>query len=1501
MFFRTMCSIVVLALACTVVLQAQVPAQVMKYLSRHTNNPPSYNVSAAEVVAYDPDTKRVAYIDASQNRVTIIDVSNPDTPTFVRSIVLLAYNGAANSVAIRNGVVAVALENLTSKQLPGTVLFLDIEGNFRAIYEVGALPDMLIFTPDGTRVIVCNEGEPNADYSVDPEGSVSIINISTGITTATVQTVRFTALDGKEDSLRALGVRIFGPNATASKDFEPEYAAISSDSRTAWIALQESNAFAIIDIPSATLTRVVPLGFKDYSKGLPRVASYPWNDRPVIGTTPAGQDIHLGGCSGLWYVGTAPGDTTKWRFLTHPDRGPNAEPSVVRGQTRRPFVLPDFQAEVDLIELDRNTGKISLIDRTQLYRRVDGDSVPILGLPNLQAAGQGFAYTDELPVDLLGNDLGNDPFGADLEGIVVDAQGNWWLVDEYRPAIYNVRPTGELINRYVPAGTAASVGAAPGTYGVEAIPAEYARRRANRGFEAIAIDGDVIYAFIQSPIDNPDVPNDLNSRNSTWCRILAMNTATMEVVGEYLYPMFEKFGSADKIGDAVSLGNGRFMVIERDDATGLRARKYLFEIDLRGATNLRTAQVQLPLGRTYESLTFAELSTYGIKPVWKQKAVYLPGAGYGGYDKPEGLAMINPNTFAIINDNDFGVGASPLPNPPTGRIAIDESKVPVLGIIHFDRPNGLDPSDRDSGVGNLGAYRMGNWPVYGMYQPDAIQAVEIGGQTYIVTANEGDARDYDTYVEEVRVGASSVVLDATSFAGWPNLKTNASLARLTIVNNLGDVDGDGDYDRLYTLGARSFSIWNADGNLIWDSGNQFETLTAKFYPQNFNTGHTTNAIDDRSDNKGPEPEAITIGVINDSVYAFIGLERIGGIFMYNISNPAMPTYVDYVNSRNFAVTPSLATVTNGTVGDLGTEVVTFIPAAISPNGADLLISGNEVSGTVSLYSVRIARLVSQPADTVRVCLTETLRLEVTATGATLTYQWFRNGQPIVGADSSVYVVGNITGTDDGTYWCVVRSDGGMPVQTRSTVVISAVRTTLLTQPPAMIQTSAGTSVLLEATATNDAGERYQWYRAGVPLVEGTKYRGVQTPRLLVFNVQFADTSLSYSCVITGGCSSVRTRNVAVLIPRVLIVEQPEALIESCPGDTVRIRIAASVSGGDTTLRYQWRLAPGVDVVDDFRTFGSRTPTLRIEGVLPGDAGMYYCNVVGSPSLEIGTSASTRLDVAEKPVLLDDLAGTTGDTNVFVCDGGIANVRVTASGSVSRYEWLRDGAVVIPNGFASETIRGGGLWQVRLYSRCDNTVAVSRAIRVESRVRPRIGLQPQAVITVREDERLEIAFSLSSGTPEISYQWFKDDRAIPGATSASYVVPQAKLEDAGRYYCVARNSCGVQATRVVQVNVFRPNPVSVEEGTLPTSVSVSCVPNPMRSEATIQFALPAPTVARLSIVALDGTTITTLANGEFMGGRHQVTFDASVLPAAGLYMLRIESALGSSSVQMVHVR
>ena len=393
----------------------------------------------------------------------------------------------------------------------------------------------------------------------------------------------------------------------------------------------------------------------------PVSTNYDFTNLPKLGTTSKGQDILLGGFSGLFFQGTN-ATNGNLKFTTLTDRGPNGEPT---GQNR-PFLLPDFQPEIVNFELNKSTGALSIIKRTGLFR-ADG-TTKLTGLPNLQAGAGGTAYTDEIGVDLDGKVLTNDPFGIDSEGIVIADNGNYWVVDEYRPAIYEFDINGKMLNRFIPKGTATAPNpdAAAGTFGTEVLPEVYAQRRANRGFEAVALEGNKLYAFIQSAIDNPDNAGDTTSRASRNLRILEFDIVTKTVTGEYLYLLDSISASGlfrtDKIGDAVSLGNKKFAVVERDDVSNSDSNKLIYRIDLANATNINNLTVTFPAGKTaIEQLTESELTAAGIKVVTKNLIANAAKSGYTGVDKLEGLALVDSNTLALINDNDFNVAGTTTP------------------------------------------------------------------------------------------------------------------------------------------------------------------------------------------------------------------------------------------------------------------------------------------------------------------------------------------------------------------------------------------------------------------------------------------------------------------------------------------------------------------------------------------------------------------------------------------------------------------------------------------------------------------------------------------------------------------------------------------------------------------------------------------------------------------------------------------------------------------------
>ncbi len=220
-------------------------------------------VGAAEISAYDPITQRLFVVNNSTtNKIDVIDIKNPTTPTLVYSISLAPYAGGVNSLDVSNGKLAAAIEALNKQDNGKVVVFKTDDYSEVKVITVGALPDMITYSDDGNYILTANEGEPSNDYTNDPAGTVSIIEVNNNYTATTID---FSAFVSQVATLKAAGLRVFGIGNNFVKDMEPEYITISGDSKTAWVTLQENNAIAKIDIASKTVTNIFPLGFKDYN------------------------------------------------------------------------------------------------------------------------------------------------------------------------------------------------------------------------------------------------------------------------------------------------------------------------------------------------------------------------------------------------------------------------------------------------------------------------------------------------------------------------------------------------------------------------------------------------------------------------------------------------------------------------------------------------------------------------------------------------------------------------------------------------------------------------------------------------------------------------------------------------------------------------------------------------------------------------------------------------------------------------------------------------------------------------------------------------------------------------------------------------------------------------------------------------------------------------------------------------------------------------------------
>ncbi|MCB9397665.1 MAG: choice-of-anchor I family protein [Acidobacteria bacterium] len=396
------------------------------------------------------------------------------------------------------------------------------------------------------------------------------------------------------------------------------------------------------------------------------------------------------------------------------------------------------------------------------------------------------------------------------------------------------------------------------------------------------------------------------------------------------------FNTAGQFLNQVTVGALPDMIIFTPDGTRVLVAnegepKDDVTVDPEGSISI----INLSAGVGAATVTTASFTAFNGQTLDPSIRVFTPGATVAQDMEPEYIAVSPDSSTAWVTCQE---------NNALAVVNIASATVTqLIGLGFKDHSlagNELDASDKDMAI------NIANWPVFGMYLPDSIDVFTVGGTTYLITANEGDSRDYSGYSEEARV--KDVTLDPTVFPNAATLQMNANLGRLKITTSMGDDDTDGDYDRLFSYGARSFSILNAaTGSQVFDSGSMLEQTLATLEPANFNSTNDENgSFDSRSDDKGPEPEGLAIGTIGASTYAFIGLERIGGIMVFDISVPTAPVFVTYINNRDFAGDPTM-----DTAGDLAPEGLAFIPANESPNHHPLLAVMNEVSGSTTLYQI----------------------------------------------------------------------------------------------------------------------------------------------------------------------------------------------------------------------------------------------------------------------------------------------------------------------------------------------------------------------------------------------------------------------------------------------------------------------------------------------------------------------------------------------------------------------
>ena len=905
--------------------------------------------NAVTVMAYSPDQEELYFANAATNKIEVLNISDPGAPDLVGAIEIGSFRGQVQDLDFLDGVLVVAARSMEDDGT-GSVLFFDRERRLLREVFLPLAPVSITFSKDGDKILTANEGGYASDGMPGTSGSVSMIDLEHGMDVASVVDLDFKTLIAGKDYLQNTG--LFGGNASRDQQtsLHPSRVSTTPVDSLVVVVFQKNNAYAILDLEKVEIVQLLPFPLKDFSSGAGNVAqvllnqgdgSWPTLGRPVYG---GGQpEIELGGFSGLHFDGATD------RFYAISGRGPVGDAiskdSVDQAETPvdlRPFKLPEEGSWLSVFSVDPDAGGVREIRQVMLRRpfmSLDGsivDTLPITGKANV------IGY-DEIPVTYADDftayrkrdftigsraymELPYDPYGADFGGITRGPSGGIWICDKYRPSLYHFDSTGLLRERFVPIGSfeLGVIPLYPGIYGKETLPENYSSRQSNGGFEALTYDpvSDLFYAFMRLPLNNFDPET---GNGSGLIRILGIDPISGRAVAEYIYRLRTggNPGAQNEIGGAVCTGPGEFLVLESGRPVSERSDKYIFAINLLGASNV----IDFPEARTVfdperpsptlEMLTPDQFAEFGLRPVLKKEVVNLSTLGYPGLARPEGITLLPGGELVLVNDNEFGMAG-------------DEN---WLSFLTFANNYGIDASDRDNRI------NIANHRVFGLLQPSDVTSFEDKDRWLILTGNTGKPSPEGS----LRVGAAT--LDENRFVAADSLQKEGALGRLNISNEYGDLDGDGDFDELYAFGGRSFSILSAGGSVLFDSGDDLERITADRYPLNFNSGNQSGlSFDSQSDDQGPTPGAVEVGQIGEIRFAFIGLRQIGGVMVYNISDPERPTFTAYLNNRDFSENGVPAAES-----DLGVSDVLFIEPAKSPNQTGLLVVANSISGSISFY------------------------------------------------------------------------------------------------------------------------------------------------------------------------------------------------------------------------------------------------------------------------------------------------------------------------------------------------------------------------------------------------------------------------------------------------------------------------------------------------------------------------------------------------------------------------
>lgn len=598
-------------------------------------------------------------------------------------------------------------------------------------------------------------------------------------------------------------------------------------------------------------------------------------------------------------------------------------------------------------------------------------------------------------------------------------------------------------------------------------------------------------------------------------------------------------------------------------------------------------------------------------------------------------------------------------------------------------------------------------------------------------------------------------------------------------------------------------------------------------------------------------------------------------------------------SRNGINFTSLVT---NVAANLGVYKLSFADSLAGGNGLTIRVIDAARGNVYSIsgpFNVNSPAVITRQPSSISPCMGSTATIALTASGSNLTFQWEKDGNPLLGTNTPNLVLTYVTSGSSGLYRCIVNGAAGCSGTSSNAVLVSVQTKVDIAVHPEELVTGIGRTALLSIEATQTTGVTYQWYR-GVPggtttaLTDNNRITGTQSNTLSVRNVQFADLGSDYYCVVTSTCGATTSKFGALKTGTVSISLQPKSQTV-CEGGIINLSTAGSSSVG--ALSYKW-LHNNQPLSNGGNVSGATTSTLTVSNATISDTGSYTCLLYSTQSGAQVLSQVASIKITAKPTI------TKQSGDVTACIGDTKTLSVTSSDANVTYNWIDDKGFSLGGNKADYALavtsgsQNNTKYRCVISSECGTDTSDYVTVKVvETTV---ITLQPRSNVKLLEGSTISLTVDATGAN--VTYQWYKNGTAISGASNQSLSIFNCKASDAGKYMCKVTGDCGIVNSNESLVDI-----ISDVEDTFTSEFRLyQNSPNPAVASTSIIFETNIPASYTVRVTDMLGNDVFNVSLGTVDIGKHTVPCSVQDFPA-GVYYYTVSNEHHSLTRKLVVIK